>query len=75
MDRRPASTQAPVGVTMGKRDLNDQHRDGVLDLDDVEPLPTPELDLNTAEDLAAYYLSAKGHEVAQALAAEEARDG
>lgn len=36
---------------MGKRDLNDQHRDGVLDLDDVEPLPTPELDLNTAEDL------------------------
>lgn len=36
---------------MGKRDLNDQHRDGVLDLDDVEPLPTPELDVNTAEDL------------------------
>lgn len=36
---------------MGKRDLNDQLRDGVLDLEDVEPLPTPELDLHTAEDL------------------------
>lgn len=34
-----------------KRDLNDQYRDGVLDLEDVEPLPTPELDLATAEDL------------------------
>ena len=36
---------------MAKRDLNDQHRDGELDLDTIEPLPTPDLDLPTAEDL------------------------
>ena len=36
---------------MAKRDLNDQHRDGDLDLDTIEPLPTPDLDLPTAEDL------------------------
>lgn len=36
---------------MAKRDLNDQLRAGALDLEDVEPLPVPELDLNTAEDL------------------------
>lgn len=36
---------------MAKRDLNDQHRDGDLDLDTIEPLPTADLDLPTAEDL------------------------
>lgn len=36
---------------MKPRDLNDQHRAGELDLDDVEPLPTPELAIGTAEDL------------------------
>ncbi|MBP9751076.1 MAG: hypothetical protein KBC95_04500 [Candidatus Peribacteraceae bacterium] len=38
-------------MATGKRDLNDQHRDGDLDLDTIEPLPTPDLDLPTAEDL------------------------
>lgn len=36
---------------MKPRDLNDQLRDRTLDLDDIEPLPTAELDLPTAEEL------------------------